>query len=164
MFKEVSKALSWAYMMQTKVIIDKPSMAGMYGFIPASKNELLIGLSAQEAVQQSADIIFIVSSLNDKSCAQYLEAKYGRNFTSINELVDRIIARLGTGVTYRRGVQYIVAKYCGARVSKEQIRNGLKCDNNRVAEIRDKAYSVLDGIHKVAIGSVENELIKRRLV
>jgi len=164
MFRDVSKALSWAYMMQEKVIIDRPSMAGMFGSGACSRNDLLIGLNAQEAIQQAADIVRIVDTLEDKSCAQYIGAKYGRNFTCINDLVERVISRLGTGIAYRRGVQYIVAKYCGERITKEQIRQGLQCDNNRVGDVSDKVYCVLDDVHKVAIVSVESKLIDKGLV
>ena len=164
MFRDVSKALSWAYMMQDIVIIDRPSISGMSGFSSSSRNELLIGLNAQEAIQQAADIVNIVDTLDDKSCAQYLGAKYGRNFACINELVDRVVSRLGSGITYRRGIQYIVAKYCGEKITKEQIRHVLQCDNNRVGDVSDQVFLVLDDVHKMAIVYVENELIDRGLV
>lgn len=164
MFRDVSKALSWAYMMQAKLIIDKPSMAGMCGVNHSSSNNLLVGLSAQEAIQQSADIIFIVESLDDKSCGQYLGARYGRDFSSINELVDRVASRLGYGATYRRGLQYIIAKYCGVRVTKEQIRSGLKCNNNSVGDMSSRVYSILDDVHCRSIAAVESKLIERGLV
>ena len=53
-FRDVSKALSWAYMMQEKAIIDAP---GYCASMRGTNNDLLIGLNAQEAMQQSADII-----------------------------------------------------------------------------------------------------------
>ena len=164
MFIDVSKALSWAYMMRTKDIIDRPSMAGMYGSSRSSSNDVLVGLNAQEAIQQSADIIFIVESINDKSCAQYLKAKYGRDFSGINELVDRVASRMGFSVTYRSGIQYIIAKYCGVRVTKEQIRSSLRCDNNNVEDIQGKVYSILDDVHGRAIVEIENKLVERGLV
>jgi hypothetical protein len=91
-FRDVSKALSWAYMMQEKAIIDAP---GYCASMRGTSNDLLIGLNAQEAMQQSADIIGIVNSLPDRSCSQYINAMYGKRFSEINDLTERIVARLG---------------------------------------------------------------------
>ena len=60
-FRDVSKALSWAYMMQEKSIIDAP---GYCASMRGTSNDLLIGLNAQEAMQQSADIIGIVNNIS----------------------------------------------------------------------------------------------------
>ena len=159
-FRDVSKALSWAYMMQEKAIIDAPGYCAGRG----TGNELLIGLNAQEAMQQSADIIGIVNSLQDKPCAQYINAMYGKRFNNTNELIERVVSRLGTVSVYRRGVQNILAKYCGMEVTKEQIRSELKCDNNRVTYIRDKVFYILDDVHKMSLGYVDSELRDRGLV
>jgi len=159
-FKDVSKALSWAYMMQEKAIIDAPGYCAGRG----SDNELLIGLNAQEAMQQSADIIGIVHSLPDKSCAQYINAMYGKRFDGTNDLIERVIARLGNIKVYRRCVQNILGKYCGMEITKEQIRSELKCDNNRVTYIRDRVFYILDDVHKMSLGYVDSELRDRGLV
>ena len=47
---------------------------------------------------------------------------------------------------------------------KEQIRAGLKCDNNRVSYVRDKVFIILDDVHKLAISHVDSELRGRGLV
>ena len=89
---------------------------------------------------------------------------YGKRFGEINDLTERIVARLGGVSVYRRGVQHILAKYCGMEVTKEQIREGLKCQNNRVSDIRDKVFIILDDVHKLAISYVDSELRDRGLV
>ena len=159
-FRDVTKALSWAYMMQEKAIIDAPGYCAGRG----TSNDILIGLNAQEAMQQSADIIGIVNNLPDRSCSQYINAMYGKRFGEINDLTERIVARLGGVSVYRRGVQHILAKYCGMEVTKEQIRAGLKCDNNRVSYVRDKVFVILDDVHKLAISYVDSELRSRELI
>ena len=88
-FRDVSKALSWAYMMQEKSIIDAP---GYCASMRGTNNDLLIGLNAQEAMQQSADIIGIVNSLPDRSCSQYISAMYGKRFSETNDLIERIVS------------------------------------------------------------------------
>ena len=160
-FRDVSKALSWAYMMQEKAIIDAP---GYCASMRGTNNDILIGLNAQEAMQQSADIIGIVNSLPDRSCSQYINAMYGKRFNETNDLIERIVARLGYISVYRRGLHHILAKYCGMEVTKEQIRAGLKCDNNRVSYVRDKVFVILDDVHKLAISHVDSELRDRGLV
>lgn len=160
-FRDVSKALSWAYMMQEKYIIDAP---GYCASMRGTNNDILIGLNAQEAMQQSADILGIVHNLPDRSCSQYINAMYGKRFDNVSDLTERIIARLGITSIYRRGVQCILAKYCGMEVTKEQIRAGLKCDNNRVAYVRDKVFIILDDVHKLAISYVDSELRGRGLI
>jgi hypothetical protein len=49
-------------------------------------------------------------------------------------------------------------------VTKEQIRAGLKCDNNRVSYVRDKVFVILDDVHKLAISYVDSELRNRGLI
>ena len=159
-FRDVTKALSWAYMMQEKAIIDAPGYCAGRG----TSNDILIGLNAQEAMQQSADIIGIVNNLPDRSCSQYINAMYGKRFGEINDLTERIVARLGGVSVYRRGVQHILAKYCGMEVTKEQIRAGLKCQNNKVSDIRDRVFIILDDVHKLAISYVDSELRNRELI
>jgi len=63
MFIDSSKALHWAFMMRSKAIIDPPSINSMGGGNKSTRNELLIGLSPQETMQQSADIIKIVDDM-----------------------------------------------------------------------------------------------------
>lgn len=160
-FRDVSKALSWAYMMQGKAIIDAP---GYCASMRGTNNDVLIGLNAQEAMQQSADIINIVNSIPDRSCSQYINAMYGKRFSDTNDLIERIVARLGTGAVYRRGLLHILAQYCGIEVTKEQIRDGLKCANGRVGDMRDRVFVILDDVHKLSISYVDSELKDRGLV
>jgi hypothetical protein len=115
-------------------------------------------------MQQSADIINIVNSIPDRSCSQYINAMYGKRFNDTNDLIERIVARLGTGAVYRRGLLHILAKYCGIEVTKEQIRDGLKCANGRVGDMRDRVFVILDDVHKLSISYVDSELKDRGLV
>ena len=49
-------------------------------------------------------------------------------------------------------------------VTKEQIRAGLKCQNNKVSDIRDRVFIILDDVHKLAISYVDSELRNRELI
>jgi len=135
----------------------------MGGGNKSTRNELLIGLSPQETMQQSADIIKIVDDMATIN-RQYLYAKYGGEFGGVNELIDAVIGRLGRTSTYRRGVQNIFLRYCGRKINKEEIRASLRCDNNRVSELSDKVYFILDGVHASAMREVEIVFNERGLI
>lgn len=165
MFRDAEKTIDWALDMKCKMIIDGSATNRMCGKQnPTTLNDLIRGLSPQEAHLQAEMIYRIVEDITDPACKQYLLAKH--NLTDkIDDVMNRVFARLlYSGGIYRRDVSKVVLKYMGVQYTKDEIRESLKCDRNKVDDFMGKVYDIMDDIHYNAINEVENKMMNAGLV
>jgi len=166
MFQSADSALRWAALMRNTLIIDGSSINDMCGKPSHSTdNDLLRGLSPQEAQQQAANIVSYATSLQDPVCVQYLQAKYFF-VTSIDNIIHRVMAGLlhAVGGTNRRDVSLVVQSYIGARVTHRQMRAALRCRASDVRRIESDVYKVMDTVHSRAMSELKSKLIDVRLI
>lgn len=166
-FSSAHSALQWAFTVSSVPIIKQPSINHMYGRPKAtSKNELLRGLTRDEACKQAQNIIGIINRLDDTAMKQYLFAYYaGRtDDKDISMIMTKIFSSFGSAISRRRGIRKIVLKYLGHDIGKREIRDALKCNRNDVEHYISSVYDVLDTLHNNSLDSVENELKNKGLV
>ena len=165
MFRDAEKTIEWALDMKCKMIIDGSSTNRMCGKQrPTTINDLIRGLSPQEAHLQAEMIFKLVEGLSDPACRQYLLAKH--NLTDkIDDVMNKVFARLlYSGGIYRRDVSKVVLRYMGVKYTKDEIRESLKCDRNKVDDFMSKVYDIMDDIHHNAINDVEEKMMNAGLI
>lgn len=161
MFDSARSALRWSSLMRSILIIDGSSINDMCGKPRISTtNDILHGLSPQEAQQQAANIFNYVDKLNDPVCSQYLHAKYFFS-QSIDGIVQRLMSNIihAPGGTSRRDISVIVLAYLGHKITRREMRKKLQCRMTSVAVIEEKVCSAMDAIHYRAISEFEDKLI-----
>lgn len=166
MFHDADSALKWAAKIKCTLIIDGSSVNDMCGKPRQSTtNELLMGLSPQEAQQQADMIIRYASSIHDPICAQYLQAKYFF-MNKIDDIVHQVLAGLlhAIGGTNRRDIRLVVQSYLGSRVTRRQMRQSLRCRASDVVRVERDVYRVMDGVHYRAINEIESKFADAGLV
>ena len=166
MFQSADSALKWAAKLKCTLIIDGSSVNDMCGKpTPATTNDLLRGLSPQEAHQQAANIIVYASSIRDPVCVQYIQAKYFFQ-SKVDDIVQRVMANIlhAIGGTNRRDIHCVVRAYVGDTVTKRQMREALRCQTRDVVKIEKKVYDAMDGVHYQAMSGLETKLIDMRLI
>lgn len=166
MFDSPHSALRWASLMKHTLIIDGSSINDMCGKPHIStSNELLKGLSPQEAQQQAANIFNYASSLTDPICSQYLKSKYFF-LSSIDTIVQRVMGNIlhAAGGTNRRDISVVVESYLGTRVSKREMREKLRCRAADVQKIEKQVYDAMDKIHYRAIDELQCKLTEAGLI
>lgn len=165
MFRNAEMAIRWAVDIKSKVIIDGSSINDMCGKPrPSSKNDLLRGLSPQEAHLQAEQILRHIENIGDDACKDYLLAKfcYSERFDS---LMQRIFSRmLYSGGVHNRDVRKVVLMYLGAKISKREIRESLRCDRNKVNDLIDKIYGIIDSVHYQSLNDIENKFANSGLI
>lgn len=166
MFRDAEKTIDWALDMKCKMIIDGSATNRMCGKLPpTTTNDLIRGLSPQEAHLQAEQIFKLVENLRDPACRQYLMAKH--NLTDkIDDVMNKVFARLTyeNGGIHRRDVSKVVLKYMGVKYTKDEIRESLKCDRNKVDDFMSKVYDIMDDIHYNAINDVEEKMMNAGLI
>lgn len=166
LFKSAHSALQWAFTVASIPIVKQPSINKMFGKPPRpTENDLLIGLTREEACKQAQNIIGMVNRLDDVAMKQYLFAQYGRKMDarSIDAVMMRVLSSLGSGVTRRRGISKIVLKYLGCDIGVREIRDSLQCNRNDVYKYEQMVYGVLDTIHNNALSRLEEEMREKGL-
>ena len=165
MFQSADSALKWAVLMKCTLIIDGSSINDMCGKpTPATTNDLLRGLSPQEAQQQADTIIKYAAAIHDPVCVQYIQAKYFFQ-TKVDDIVQRVMSNIlhAIGGTNRRDIQCVVRAYVGDTVTKRQMREALRCQTRDVIKIEKKVYDAMDGVHYQAMSGLENKLMEMGL-
>lgn len=166
MFQSSDHALRWAASVKYRDIIDGPSINGMCGKSRRSTdNVLLMSLTPQEAQLQSEHIFKHVYSINDIAYQQYIAAKYLYK-DDIEDLIRRVLSGLlySAGGLHRRDIRKLVLAYCGAKVTKKELRESLHCDSNKVNQLEMQVYDVLDVIHNRVMGELETKMVEAGLV
>lgn len=166
MFNDADSALKWAAKIKCTLIIDGSSINDMCGKPrPATTNELLMGLSPQEAQQQADAIIKYANTINDPVCAQYLQAKYFF-ISKIDDIVHQVLSGLlhAIGGTNRRDIRLVVESYLGSRVTRRQMRQSLRCRAADVVRVERDVYRVMDRVHYRAINEIESKFATAGLV
>lgn len=164
MFKSVDSVVEWAATIKCTMILDGPSIHGMYGARRSTMNELLMGLSPQEAHEQAEMIIRHIDDLSDPACSQYLLAR-NHLTDKINNVMDRVFARLlYSGGIHNRDVRKVVLRYMGADIGKREIRESLHCDRNKVDHFITKVDEIMDAIHYQAINDLEERFVNSGLI
>ena len=159
MFNDADSALKWAAKIKCTLIIDGSSVNDMCGKPRQSTtNELLMGLSPQEAQQQADMIILYASSIHDPICAQYLQAKY----FFMNDMLAGLLHAIGG--TNRRDIRLVVESYLGSRVTRRQMRQSLRCRASDVVRVERDVYRVMDKVHYRAINEIESKFADVGLV
>lgn len=165
MFIDAERTIGWALDMKCRMIIDGSAINRMCGKAsPTTTNELIRGLSPQEAHIQAEQIFKLVNGLSDPACRQYLLAKH--NITDkIDDIMSRVFARLlYSGGIYRRDVSKVVLKYMGVKYTKDEIRESLKCGRDKVDDFISKVYDIMDDIHYNALNDVEHKMMNAGLI
>lgn len=160
MFPSADSALRWAAKIKCTLIIDGSSVNDMCGKpTPGTTNDLLRGLSAQEAQQQADTIIKYATSISDSVCVQYIQAKYFFQ-TKVDDIVQRVMSNVlhAMGGTNRRDIHCVVRAYVGDTVTKRQMREALRCRSSTVAKIESQVYDAMDGVHYQAMNGLESKL------
>lgn len=164
MFKSAHSALSWAAQVHCTEIIDGPSINNMRGYRPTTSNELLLGLTQEQAHMQAEKILDYARGLSDPACGEYILVKYCR-VDKLDDVMKRVMAGLlYSGAVYQRGIRKLVLSYMGAKVTHRELREALHCGNDAVYKYRDQVFNVLDKIHSRAIGEVETKMVAAGLV
>lgn len=165
MFKNPDNALRWAASVKYREIVDGPSINRMLASPQyASLQELTYGLTRQEAQLQSELIFKHVYSMSDKAHQQYILAKYLYK-NEINDLIQRALSGLlYSGGVHRRDITKLVLAYCGARVSKSELRKSLHCEMGKVKLLEKQVYDVMDKIHYRVMSELETSMIEAGLV
>ena len=166
MFPSADGALKWAATMRYTMIIDGSSINDMCGKPkPATTNELLMGLSPQEAHQQAEKIITYVDSIRDPVCVQYIQAKYFF-VDKLEDILNRVLSGLlhAVGGTHRRDIRLIVQSYIGVRATRRQVRAALRCRMAEVIKIEDAVYRQMDKVHHRTMSELELKLIEAGLI
>lgn len=161
MFHDVDSALRWAARIKCTLIIDGSSINDMCGKPRHSTtNELLMGLSPQEAQQQADNIIKYASCLSDPVCSQYVHAKY-LFLSSVDDLVNRVLSNIthATTGTNRRNISLVVQSYFGNKATRRELRESLRCRNSDVKRLQDGVYTAMDKVHYRAMCELEEKLI-----
>lgn len=166
MFLSVNSALRWASLMITIDNYQLPSMNRMYGLPPPSTmNELLRGLTQEQARMQAERMLHMASELNDPACMQYIDAKY-----RLNDDWEIIMHRVMSGLMYngginQRDIRSLVSQYLGrGTVSHRQLRKELKCMNRDVMRYRTDVYNVMDNIHRKVMNHLDERMKECGLV
>lgn len=165
MFKNPDHALRWAASVKYRVIVDAPSINRMCGKPTRTlSQELTMGLTPQEAQLQSELIFKHAYALNDKAYHQYISAKYLFK-NEIDSLIQRVLSGLlySSGI-HRRDITKLVLAYCGAKVSRKELRDSLHCRGDKVSKLESQVYNVLDSIHYRVMGELETSMIESGLV
>lgn len=165
MFRDAEKAIVWAVNVKCKFILDGSSVNDMCGKPrPSTRNELLMGLSPQEAHLQAEQIFKHIESLSDGACRDYLYARYCY-VERFDELMQRVFFRLlYSGGIHNRDVRKVVLKYLGVKIGLREIREALHCDRNKVNYLIDRVYTILDTVHHQAISDVEEKFTQAGLI
>lgn len=165
MFQSADSALKWAAKIKYTLIIDGSSINDMCGKpVPATTNDLLRGLSPQEAHQQAETIIKYAGG-DDPICVQYIQAKYFFQ-TEVGDIVQRVMSNIlhAVGGTNRRDIRCVVRAYVGDTVTKRQMREALRCQTRDVKAIEKKVYDAMDGVHYQAMSGLETKLSEMGLI
>lgn len=166
MFLSVNSALRWASLMVEIDNCQLPSINRMYGTPPLSTmNELLRGLTQEQARMQAEQMLHIVSELSDPACEQYINAKY-RYSDDWGIVMNRVMSGLMySGGINQRDIRSVVAMYLGrGSVSHRQLRKELKCMNRDVVKYRNDVYNILDMIHTKVMNHMDARMKEKGLV
>lgn len=166
MFVSVDSALKWSAMMVTIDSTQLPSINRMYGRPPPStNNDILIGLTQEQARMQAEEILGLVVDLNDPACTEYINSKY-----RYDNLGETLMSRVMSGLMYsggvnQRDIRSLVAQYIGWRsYSHRELRKDLHCKNNEVSKYRNAVYNSLDAIHRKSMDYLDDRMKRCGLV
>ena len=160
MFQSADSALKWAAKIKCTLIIDGSSINDMCGKpTPVTTNDLLRGLSPQEAQQQADTIIKYAGDIRDPVCVQYIQAKYFFQ-AKVDDIIERVMGNIRHAIegTNRRDIRCVVRAYVGDTVTKRQMREALRCQTRDVKVIEKKVYDAMDGVHYQAMSGLESKL------
>ena len=159
MFQSADSALRWAAKIKCMLIIDGSSINDMCCKpTPATTNDLLRGLSPQEAQQQADTIIKYAAAIPDPVCVQYIQAKYFFE-SKVDDIIDRVMFNIRHAIdgTNHRDINCVVRAYVGDTVTKRQMRAALRCQNRDIKLIEKKVYDAMDGVHYQAMSGLEDK-------
>lgn len=157
MFKNVDHALQWASNIANLAIYRQPKanyLASQPN--PSTTNDLLMGLSQEQAHMQAYHILNMVRNLSDPIHLQFVGLKYG--LTSDSDLLEA-----NSGID--RPSLKLIHQYMGiAFFNQRELRKDLKCQMCDVFKYRIKVYRSLDRIKDGAFGILQIRMIEAGLI
>lgn len=152
MFKSAESALEWAALMKCTELYKAPFINKMcWKAAGGTYNELLQGLSQDETRKQAENIYSIVINLNELSKC-YIQTRY-----FFNDDLKLLVNNIKQSVTVN-SPEILILGYVGKNVTHRQIRDKLRCNNNKVSEYQRLVYDHLDRIHYRSLSEVERKL------
>ena len=175
-FASVEAALWWAARITQEQIVQDPSTYSLAG---KSRAPGTSGLNEYERHGAAAQVVAAVDVLCGIDLA-YVAAKFFKQLDGVPALTEHVLPHLGTGAFRRRGVDTLVRNQFlpkwspfmrrirredrQHRVPLERIRADLQIDKRMLLHYQWIVRDRLAAIHAVAIGRLEEEMIRRGLV
>src|SRR5687768_5933480 len=167
MFRNAHHALEWAYETIEKPIVKLSSINGMRREQTRGlPNGLLIGLTAEDLHRQAANIISMVSQLEDTAAQEYIAAKFGNRHQkeSLRILAYRGCAALGVGPDSSDAVYKVIKGYFVGNGTYRDARKALKCRDQYALMARKCIYETLDIIYHQSMADMANIFQEQGLI
>ena len=165
MFKSAHSALAWALEVDSKPAV-KLSATNRLAIKRRGglSNPLIDDLAPGEMKLQAAVILRTAKNLLSPSQYGLLLAIYARDYSGLMSVADDLIIKHNEDAKRKPGYMLLVGNYLKMKVSKEDIRSGLKCNKNVVNDYIHRANKDLARKKTIAMALLGDKLREMKVI